>query len=141
VRVAGAHQRSSLSQHGERPQAGGAWALGSQPDEFSCGQWTARPGIQLRNWRLCFTEICLQPSPLIRNSAAMARQSLTAPRPEPSYPAWKAAAVRALQKLHWSAAAFTRDGLWTKLYVRGFSPEEAAKLAEREYHSTHRPNG
>jgi hypothetical protein len=41
--------------------------------------------------------------------------------------------VKALQKLHWSAAAFTRDGLWIKLYVRGFSPEKAAKLAAREY--------
>jgi hypothetical protein len=32
--------------------------------------------------------------------------------------------------------AVTRHGLWTKLYVRGFSPEQAAELAEREYGST-----
>jgi hypothetical protein len=56
---------------------------------------------------------------------------------EPSYPAWRADAVRALQKLQWSAAAATRDGVWTNLYVRGFSPEEAANVAEREYHSAH----
>ena len=48
--------------------------------------------------------------------------------------------MKALQKLHWSAAAFTRDGLWTKLYVRGFSPEEAAKLAKCEYRSTRPPD-
>ena len=60
--------------------------------------------------------------------------------PEPSYPAWKADAVKAIQKLHWSAAAVTRNGLWTNLYVRGFSPEEAAKLAERECHSTRPPD-
>jgi hypothetical protein len=58
----------------------------------------------------------------------------------PSYPVWKADAVKALQKLHWSAAAVTRDALWSKLYVRGLSPEEAAKLAEREYHSTRPPD-
>jgi len=64
----------------------------------------------------------------------MPRQSRgSALDPEPSYPAWRADAFRALQKLHWSAAAATRDGLWTKLYVRGFSPSEAAKYAEREY--------
>jgi hypothetical protein len=62
----------------------------------------------------------------------MARQArASALDPEPSYPAWRADAVRALQKLHWSAAAATRDGLWINLYVRGFSPEEAAKVVDR----------
>jgi hypothetical protein len=71
----------------------------------------------------------------------MSRIPRAAPRdPAPSYAAWKADAVKALQKLHWSAAAVTRDGLWTKLYVRGFSPEKAAELAEREYDSTHSPD-
>jgi hypothetical protein len=57
--------------------------------------------------------------------------------PEPLYAAWKADAVKELQKRQWSAAAATRDSVWTNLYVRGFSPEEAAKVAEREYHSAH----
>jgi hypothetical protein len=47
--------------------------------------------------------------------------------------------MKALQKLHERAAAVTRQALWTKLYIRGFSPEEAAELARREYGSTHRP--
>jgi hypothetical protein len=46
----------------------------------------------------------------------------------------------ALQKLHSSAAAVTRDGLWTKLYVPGFSPQQAAEAAEREYQSTRPPD-
>jgi len=58
---------------------------------------------------------------------------------EPSYPAWKAAAIAALKKLHWSAVASTRDGLWTRLYVQGFSPEEAAEVADQTYLSTQPP--
>ena len=44
--------------------------------------------------------------------------------------------MKALQRLHAPAALVTRDGLWNKLYVRGFSPKQVAELAEREYHST-----
>jgi hypothetical protein len=68
-------------------------------------------------------------------SAAMARQSRAAPlNPEPRYPVWKAAAVKALQKLHERAA---RDGFWTRCYVRNVTPEKAAELAAREYDATH----
>jgi hypothetical protein len=42
-------------------------------------------------------------------------------------------------KLHVLAAAVTRDGLWTRLYVRGHSPKKAAELAAREYDSAHPP--
>jgi hypothetical protein len=35
--------------------------------------------------------------------------------------------------------ATARDGFWTKLYVRGLSPNEAAEQAARQYDSTHRP--
>ena len=38
------------------------------------------------------------------------------------------------------AATVKRDGLWTRLYVRGFSPEDAAQAAAREYAATHRPD-
>ena len=70
----------------------------------------------------------------------MPRQSHVPPRDvEPSYPAWKAAAVKALQKLHERAAAVTRDGLWTRAYILRLAPAEAAELAAREYDSTHPP--
>jgi hypothetical protein len=70
----------------------------------------------------------------------MPRQSRAASRDvAPSYPAWKADAAKALVKLHILAAAVTRDGLWTRLYVRGHSPKKAAELAAQEYDSTHRP--
>jgi hypothetical protein len=59
---------------------------------------------------------------------------------EPSYPAWKAAAVRALQKRHERAAAVTRESIWTRAYIMRLDPAEAAKLAAREYDSTHPPN-
>jgi hypothetical protein len=70
----------------------------------------------------------------------MPRQSRAATlNPQPSYPAWKADAVKALQKLHERAARVTRDGFWTRCYVRNLSPEKAAELAAQEYESTHRP--
>jgi hypothetical protein len=71
----------------------------------------------------------------------MPRTSRTAPlNPGPPYPVWKAAAVKTLQKLHERAARLTRDGFWTRCYVRNLSPEKAAELAAREYDSTHPPD-
>jgi hypothetical protein len=73
--------------------------------------------------------------------AVMPRQSRAAPlNPEPSYPSWKAAAVKACQKLHERAARVTRDGFWTGCYVRNLSPEKVAELAAREYDSTQPPS-
>jgi hypothetical protein len=70
----------------------------------------------------------------------MPRQSRPAqPNPEPSFPAWKAAAVKALQKLHERAAAVSRESIWTRAYILRLDPAEAAKLAAREYDSTHPP--
>jgi hypothetical protein len=34
----------------------------------------------------------------------------------------------------------TPERLWTRLDIRRFRPEEAAELAEREYHSTRPPD-
>jgi hypothetical protein len=60
----------------------------------------------------------------------MPRQSRPAPlNPEPSYPAWKAAAVRALQKLHERAARVTGDGFWTRCYMR--NPQWVATIGSR----------
>jgi hypothetical protein len=73
--------------------------------------------------------------------AAMPRQSRPAPlNPEPSYPAWKAAAVRALQKLHERAARATRESIWTRAYIMRLNPAEAAEIAAREYDSTQPPS-
>jgi hypothetical protein len=52
---------------------------------------------------------------------------------------WKAEAVLALA-VHQRAATVTRDAYWTRLYIRGLSPEEAAQAAAREYDATHRPD-
>jgi hypothetical protein len=57
--------------------------------------------------------------------------------PEPSYPAWKAAAVNACLKVHEQAAGRTRDSIWTHAYIMQLSPAEAAEIAAREYDSTH----
>ena len=57
--------------------------------------------------------------------------------PEPSYPAWKAAAVKAWLKVHDRAAAVTRESIWTHAYIMRPSPAEAAEVAAREYDSTH----
>jgi hypothetical protein len=48
--------------------------------------------------------------------------------------------VKALAEVHERAATVTRDGFWTRLYVRGLDPDEAAKAAAREYDATHRPD-
>ena len=39
----------------------------------------------------------------------------------------------ALVKVHQAAVTATPNGLWTRLYVRGLDPEEAAQAAAREY--------
>ena len=53
---------------------------------------------------------------------------------EVPFPVWKAEAVLALARVHERAMTVTRDdGFWTRLYVRGLDPDEAAKAAAREY--------
>jgi hypothetical protein len=68
----------------------------------------------------------------------MPRQSRAAPlNVEPSYPAWRAAAVKACQKVHERAAIVTRESIWTRALILRLEPTEAAELAAREYDSTH----
>jgi hypothetical protein len=64
----------------------------------------------------------------------------TALNPELSYPAWKAAAVKALAKRHERAAAVTRESVWTRAYIMRLDPAKAAEFAAREYDSTHPPD-
>jgi len=56
---------------------------------------------------------------------------------QPSYPAWKAAAVKACLKVHDRAAAITRESIWSRAYIMRLSPAEAAEIAAREYDSAH----
>jgi hypothetical protein len=71
----------------------------------------------------------------------MPRTSRTATlNPDPSYPTWKAAAVKALQKLHERASRVSRESIWTRAYILRLDPAEAAKLAAREYDATHPPD-
>jgi len=60
--------------------------------------------------------------------------------PDPSYRDWRAAALKALQKLSPLAPAAIREGLLTRCYVHGLSPQQAAQVAEREYRSTRPPD-
>jgi hypothetical protein len=55
---------------------------------------------------------------------------------QPSYEAWKAVAAKELQRLHGIDATAIAEREWTKLYIRGLAPEEAADRAEREYRNT-----
>ena len=71
----------------------------------------------------------------------MARKTPTTSRPasgaDVPFPAWKIAAVKALAQVNGRAILTTRDGFWTRLYVRGLSPQQAAEMAAREYDATH----
>jgi hypothetical protein len=53
----------------------------------------------------------------------MARKTPTTSRPasgaDVPFPAWKIAAVKALAQINGRAILTTRDGFWTRLYVRG----------------------
>ena len=55
---------------------------------------------------------------------------------QPSYPSWKDAAAQELKRLHGIEATAIPEREWTKLYVDGLTPEEAAEKAEREYRGT-----
>ena len=77
------------------------------------------------------TDTCGGESP-VRYRAAMPPMSRPATlNPEPSYTVWRAAALKALQKLHPPAVAVTREGVLTRCYVLGLSPPQAAELARR----------
>ena len=70
----------------------------------------------------------------------MPRTSSAAPRSvAPSYRDWKAEASKQLQYRHGIAAAAVPEREWTRLFIRRFSPIEAADRAEQEYRSTKQP--
>ena len=45
--------------------------------------------------------------------------------------------MRALGKVNLAAVPVTREGVLSRAYVQGLSPEQAAEIAVREYDSTH----
>ena len=46
------------------------------------------------------------------------------------YRAWKAGVTTEMERLHGIAAGVIPEHVWTRFYVRGMSPEEAAKAPE-----------
>jgi hypothetical protein len=62
------------------------------------------------------------------------------PATDVPFPVWKAEALLELAKVHQHAVMTTHSYFWTQLYIRGFSPEQAAERAAREYKATHRPD-
>jgi hypothetical protein len=71
------------------------------------------------------------------NSDAMSRRHRNPTvEAQPSYEAWKAVAAEELKRLHGIEATAIAEREWTKLYVRGLAPEEAAERAERESRNT-----
>jgi len=71
----------------------------------------------------------------------MAKASLISARlnPQPPYRDWRAATMKALAKLNLPAVPVTREGILTRAYIQGPSPEQAAEVASRYYDTTHPP--
>ena len=61
----------------------------------------------------------------------------TSLNPEPSYRDWRTATIKALAKINLPAVPVTQEGVLSRAYVQGLSPEQAAQVASREYDSTH----
>ena len=80
-------------------------------------------------------------APGTRNPPPKAKPAAEAvPATDVPFLVWKAEAVLALVMVHQRALTATHDGFWTRLYIRGLNPEEAAQAAAREYDATHRPD-
>jgi hypothetical protein len=70
----------------------------------------------------------------------MPRTSSAEPRSvAPSYRDWKAEASKQLRDRHDIPTAAIPEREWTRLFIRRFSPEEAAERAATEYNNSHRP--
>jgi len=54
----------------------------------------------------------------------------------PSYRDWKAEASKQLQYRHWHPSSGHSRSEWALLFIRHFTPADAADRAEREYRST-----
>jgi hypothetical protein len=55
------------------------------------------------------------------------------------YRAWKNGVATEMERLHCIAAGVIPEHVWTRFYVRGMSPEEAAKATELQNYFTKEP--
>lgn len=67
---------------------------------------------------------------------AGAADQLKAPKVDLTYPKWNAAAVRALERSHAISAGAIAERLWTNLYIRRRTPDEAAEDAAAHYRAS-----
>ena len=59
---------------------------------------------------------------------------------QPSYKAWKGEALKVLQRDHNLPPTAISEREWTQLYVHGFTPDQAADRAVREYRQHEAPS-
>ena len=55
------------------------------------------------------------------------------------YKAWKAGVATEMERLHGIAASIVPEHVWTRLYVKGMSPEQAASIPEVRNYFTREP--
>jgi hypothetical protein len=66
-------------------------------------------------------------APGTRNPPPKAKPAAEAvPATDVPFLVWKAEAVLALVMVHQRALTATHDGFWTRVYIRGLNPQEAA---------------
>ena len=55
------------------------------------------------------------------------------------YAAWKSHVVTEMEHLHGISAGIVPEHVWTRLYVKGMTPEQAAKAPELRNYYTREP--
>ena len=55
------------------------------------------------------------------------------------YRAWKAGVATEMERRHGIAASIVPEHVWTKLYIKGLTPEQAAKAPEVHNYVTREP--
>ena len=55
------------------------------------------------------------------------------------YRAWKAGVADALERLHSISASIVPEHVWTRLYIKGMTPEQAASASEPQNYFTKDP--
>jgi len=64
------------------------------------------------------------------------RKELAARPSADDYRAWKAGVATEMERLHSIAAGIIPEHVWTRLYVKGMTPEDAANAPEPENYYT-----
>jgi hypothetical protein len=55
------------------------------------------------------------------------------------YRAWKAGVADALERLRGISASIFPEHVWTRLYIKGLTPDQAANAADLQNHYTRSP--